>query len=536
MEWKDIKGVDEPKKRLDSLVLDPVAKGAFHLWPKGILLFGPSGAGKTHLIRALIDETRDKVMVIEISGAEIKLSESIESVKTKIDRLFERARSKQPSVIYFDRIESFDMFLQSATSGIASYFQQYLAGKLQEVKDSQVLVIAETNHPNRIDDLLLRSDRLEDVIYVRMPKDTERKDILVALLEDFSADQIAELEPMTKGFNRAEFGAFVREAQRVARQAGRELSVKDFKEAKTGFSYFVDHSSIAECDYFWRRFGTETANIEEGLTWDSVVGLEDAKREFKRIIAVIEKPQLCDEFGVTIPNGILFYGPPGCGKTLIAKVAAREVKANFIYMSAVDLKVMWFGESKEKVKKLFVEAERKFPSMIFLDELDAIGTRETDIMGGRSEIIAQLLFELDGIKKNRNILFCAATNLPWSIDPALIRPGRIDKEIYIPPPNREARVALFKMYLKSKHLGKVDFEQLADRTEGYSAADVRNICVKAMDANLDEFLKTDKTSDIDTDDCLALIRKEKPSLSPEVSKMYENYKVVKVKEDLKHYA
>jgi len=261
------------------------------------------------------------------------------------------------------------------------------------------------------------------------------------------------------------------------------------------------------------------------MVWDRVIGLDVVKQEFTRIERILNDRSFAERFGLELPRGLLLYGPPGCGKTMITRIMGARLGIHFIHQSASELHSTYWGEAKNKVKGLFSEAERKSPSLIFLDDIDTLKSRHIPGESGAalSEIITQILYELDSLRDRSNILFIGATNLPWEMDEALMRPGRIDKKLFVPPPDAAARKELFQMYIHGKPVRKIDFDGLTKLTENFSGADIKEVCSMAAEQVADIYLQEGKIMKITMDRLLGIIRNYRPSIDPSLIRAYSRY-------------
>jgi transitional endoplasmic reticulum ATPase len=257
----------------------------------------------------------------------------------------------------------------------------------------------------------------------------------------------------------------------------------------------------------------ETTIDRPKVNFADVGGMEKVKEEVRmKIILPLEHPELYKAYGKTAGGGILLYGPPGCGKTHLARATAGEVKAAFIAVGISDVLEMWIGQSERNLHAIFDQARSSRPCVLFFDEVDALGASRSDMRGSSRQLINQFLSELDGIgSRNEDVLILAATNAPWHLDPAFRRPGRFDRIIFVPPPDLEARAAILRIHLVGKPAGDVDHHHLAKKTEGFSGADLKAVVDVAVEAKLREALKRGVPQPITSSDLAAAAKSLKPS-------------------------
>ena len=264
---------------------------------------------------------------------------------------------------------------------------------------------------------------------------------------------------------------------------------------------------------------------------DDVAGLEDVKEQIRiKMVYPFTHPQQAQRFQIKKGGGILLYGPPGTGKTMLAKAVAAEIDAAFFTVSPSEIMSKWVGEAEQNIARLFSAARQHDRAVIFIDEVEALipkrSYRESTVM---QRVVPQILTEMEGFSKQKSadrnvLLFIGATNEPWALDNAVLRPGRFDERIYIPLPDFEARRQILALHLKGKPLAKdVSFDQLAEMLEGYSGADIRRICEKASDIPFVESVKTGEERDIEMHDLLGAIHEVKPSVSPQTVEKFERF-------------
>lgn len=458
--------------------------------PKGILLYGPPGSGKTLIARAVANETG--AFFFLINGPEIMSKLAGES-ESNLRKAFEEAEKNAPSIIFIDEIDSIAPKREKTQGEVERRIVSQLLTLMDGLKSrSHVLVMGATNRPNSIDAALRRFGRFDREIDIGIPDATGRLEILRIHTKNMKLSTDVDLETVaneTHGHVGADLAALCTEA---ALQCIREkMDLIDIEEDTIPAEVLASMS--VTMDHFRTALGQsnpsalkETVVEVPNVTWEDIGGLEDVKRELKEMVQYpIQFPEMYKQYGMNPSRGVLFYGPPGCGKTLLAKAIANECQSNFISIKGPELLTMWFGESEANVREIFDKARQAAPCVLFFDELDSIararGSSSGDAGGAGDRVLNQMLTEMDGMESKKNVFIIGATNRPDIIDPALMRPGRLDQLIYIPLPDFKSRVQVFKAALKKSPVAKdVDIDFLASKTEGYSGADITEICQRAV--------------------------------------------------------
>lgn len=457
--------------------------------PRGILLYGPPGTGKTLIARAVANETG--AFFFLINGPEI-MSKLAGEAESNLRKAFEEAEKNSPAIIFIDEIDSIAPKREKTQGEVERRIVSQLLTLMDGLKSrGHVVVIGATNRPNSIDPALRRFGRFDREIDIGIPDATGRLEILRIHTKNMKLDEDVDLEKCaaeTHGFVGSDLAQLCTEA---ALQCIREkMDVIDLESESIDAE--VLESMAVTMDHFRTALDTsnpsalrETVVEVPTVTWEDIGGLEDVKRELKETVQYpVEHPEMFAKFGMSPSRGVLFYGPPGCGKTLLAKAIANECQANFISIKGPELLTMWFGESEANVRDVFDKARQAAPCVLFFDELDAIakarGSSLGDAGGASDRVINQLLTEMDGMGAKKNVFIIGATNRPDQIDPAILRPGRLDQLIYIPLPDLGSRIAVLKSSLRNSPLApEVDIEFIAKRTPGFSGADLTEICQRA---------------------------------------------------------
>jgi len=457
--------------------------------PRGILMYGPPGSGKTLIARAVANEAGAFLFVI--NGPEIMSKLSGES-ESNLRKAFEEAEKNSPSIIFIDEIDSLAPKKEKTQGEVEKKIVSQLLTLMDGIAaKSQVVVIACTNRPNSIDPSLRRFGRFDREIDIGVPDEKGRTEILAIHTKRMRLDKNVDLEEISKetyGFVGADLAQLCTEA--AMQCVRKKIEMFDIDEEKVDEE--ILQTLIVNQNHFkialeqsnpsaFRETSVEIPNI----TWKDIGGLENVKRELQETVQYpVEHPEKFEKFGMQPSKGVLFYGPPGCGKTLLAKAIANECQANFISIKGPELLTMWFGESESNVREVFDKARQASPCVLFFDELDSIararGGGGGDGGGAGDRVINQILTEIDGVGVRKNVFVIGATNRPDILDPAIMRPGRLDQLVYIPLPDRKSRIQIFKATLRKSPLSKeIDLEALARATSGFSGADITEICQRA---------------------------------------------------------
>ena len=483
--------------------------------PKGVLLHGPPGCGKTLIARAVANETDAKFF--GLSGPEIMHKFYGES-EAHLRKVFEQAASG-PSIIFLDEIDA--IAPKRTALGSEQQVERRVVSQLLTLMDGlqargQVIVIGATNLPDAIDPALRRPGRFDREIAIGVPDKPGRAHILqvhtrgMPLAEDVSLDHLAQV---THGFVGADLQSLCREAAMARLRKifpGFDIdvdhvAVEDLEKLTVAMDDFAEALALIEPSAIREMF-TEVADVR----WSDVGGLDEAKRILKESIEwPAQHADLFKKAGVVPPKGILLYGPPGVGKTLLAKAVATESGANFISVKGPALMSRWVGETERAVRELFHKAKLASPCIVFLDEIDSIAPRRggSDATSVTDRTIAQLLTEMDGVQELKGVVILAATNRKDLVDPALLRAGRFDFLVELPLPESAARLEIFKVHTRGRPLARdVDLDELAGAASaGQSGADIELACRNAGLAAIREFLGARKeAADSDTDFVITL--------------------------------
>ena len=532
--YEDIGGLKEEIKKVremielplkhpelfDALGIDP---------PKGVLLYGPPGTGKTLLAKAVANESGANFLSIQ--GPEIMNKYYGES-EAHLRQKFEEAETNSPSIIFIDELDS----IASKRDETQGEVERRVVAQLLTLMDGlqargQVIVIAATNRPDAIDQALRRPGRFDREIEIGIPDRDGRKEVLqvhtrgmpIPRDKDGHWKEIDHFAEITHGFVGADLAALAREAAMSALR--RYLPEIDLDEPIP--PKLLQEMKVTNDDFKEALKDVEPSALREIMVeipkvkWDEVGGLEDVKQQLKESVEwPLSNPEGFERLGIKPPRGLLLYGPPGNGKTLIAKAIATESAANFIAIKGPEVMSKWVGESEKKLREVFRKAKQVSPCIVFLDELDALApTRGT---GGDNNVsdrlVDQLLTSMDGLENMEGVITIGATNRPEIIDQALLRPGRFDRMILVGEPDEDARKKILKIHTKSVPLKNVKLGILAKKMVGYSGADIEGVVREAAILALRKDPKAKEVTMKHFEEALELVV---PSITEDTIKYYE---------------
>ncbi len=491
--YDDIGGLGDAVKKIREMVELPLRHPELFKRlgveaPKGVLLHGPPGTGKTMLAKAVAGETSSNF--ISIGGPEI-VSKFYGESEGKLREIFKEAEENAPSIIFIDEIDS----IAPKRDEVSGEEERRIVAQLLSLMDGlnsrgKVVVIGATNRPNAIDEALRRPGRFDREIEIGIPDRDGRYEILQIHTRGMPLDEDVDLNWLadkTHGYAGADISALTKEAAMAALR--RVLPDVDL-EAEEIPREVLNNILVTKDDFKNALKDMQPSTMREVLIekpnvkWEDIGALESAKQELKEAVEwPLKYGKVFEHMNARPPKGILLYGPPGTGKTLLAKAVATESEANFISVKGPEFLNKWVGESEKAVRETFRKARQASPCVIFMDEIDSIAPERGT--GGDSNVtervISQMLTEMDGLEGLSDVVVIAATNRPDIMDPALLRPGRFDKSIYIAPPDEESRKSIFGIHTKGRPLADdVDLGDLAKRTEGCTGADISAICNEAV--------------------------------------------------------
>jgi len=467
--------------------------------PKGVLLYGPPGTGKTLIAKAVANEV--DAHFITLSGPEI-MSKYYGESEGKLREVFEEAQENAPTILFIDEIDSIAPRREETKGEVERRVVAQLLSLMDGLKArGQVIVIAATNIPDAIDPALRRGGRFDREIEIGIPDKKGRMEIFqvhtrgVPLAEDVNLEQYADT---SHGFVGADIALLVKEA---AMHALRKIIPKiDLEEEIPG--ELLEDLRVTSDDFDQAKRHVEPSAMREVLVeipsvrWKDVGGLDDVKSELQEAVEwPLKYPDVFEKLKTSPPKGILLFGPPGTGKTLLAKAVANESQVNFISVKGPELLSKWVGESEKGVREIFRKARQASPSIIFFDEVDALVPKRGTYMGSShvtESVVSQILTELDGLEELKDVTVIGATNRPDMLDPALMRPGRMERHIYVPPPDAEGRKKIFDVYLEDGETilaADVSIDDLVTETEHFVGADIEALVREAKLAAMREFIQ-----------------------------------------------
>lgn len=529
--YEDIGGLHEEIQRIREMVELPLRYPELFQKlgiepPKGVLLYGPPGCGKTLLAKAVANES--DAFFVSINGPEI-MSKFYGESEARLREIFQKAQENAPSIIFIDEIDAIAPKREEVTGEV----ERRVVAQLLSLMDGlqargNVIVIGATNMPQMLDPALRRPGRFDREIEIKVPDKQSRFEILqihtrgMPLAEDVDLAKLAEI---THGYTGADLAALCREAaMKALRRYTKHINLDE------GVPQEILDSMVVKMEDFMAAYReiTPTAMREvyievPSIKWEDIGGLENVKQQLREMVEwPLKHPEAFEKVGIKPPKGILLYGPPGCGKTLLAKAVATESEANFVSIRGPEIFSKWVGESEKAIREVFRKARLAAPSIVFLDEFDAIAPRRgmgyAD-SGVTERVISQLLTELDGLVDLENVVVIAATNKLELIDPAVFRPGRFDRLVYVPPPDEKARLEILKIHTKNMPLAEdVVLSAIANLTKGYSGADLEALCREAGMSALRRDINNPVVTFEDFRKAMEVIR---PSITPEMENWYK---------------
>jgi transitional endoplasmic reticulum ATPase len=497
--------------------------------PKGVLLHGPPGCGKTLLARAVANES--EANFYSINGPEI-MSKFYGESEARLREIFQQAQQNAPSIIFVDELDAIAPKREEVTGEVERRVVAQLLALMDGLSGrGNVIVIGATNRPGALDPALRRPGRFDREIEIGVPDKIGRYEVLqihtrgMPLAEDVD---LLKLSAMTHGYTGADLSALGREtAMKALRRYLPQINLEEERIPPA----VLEKMEVTMEDFLGAyKEVTPTAMREVYIEvttvhWDDAGGLDDVKQRLKEAVEwPIKSPEIFSKLGIRPPKGILLYGPPGCGKTLLARAVATESEANFISIKGPEVFSKWVGESEKAIREVFRKARMAAPAVIFLDEIDSLTPKRGMGMsdsGVSERVISQLLTEMDGITTLQDIVVVAATNRPDMVDSAVMRPGRFDRLIYVPEPDEKSRLQILKIYTKGMPICKdVDLNQLTITTKYYSGADIEALC---REAAMHALRRDINSTEVTMKDFLDALKEMGPSITPDMEKWYKSF-------------
>jgi transitional endoplasmic reticulum ATPase len=530
--YEDIGGLREEMQRIREMVELPLRHPELFQRlgidpPKGVLLHGPPGCGKTLLARAVASES--EANFFSINGPEI-MSKFYGESEARLREMFQQAQQSSPSIIFIDELDAIAPKREEVTGEV----ERRVVAQLLALMDGltgrgNVIVIGATNRPGALDPALRRPGRFDREIEIGVPDKQGRHEILqihtrgMPLAKDVDMKKLFE---MTHGYTGADLAALGREtAMKALRRYLPEINLEEERIPPS----VLEKMEIKMEDFLngYKEI-TPTAMREvyievPAVHWDQIGGLEEVKKDLIEAVEwPLKTPEVFQRMGIRPPKGILLYGPPGCGKTLLARAVATESEANFITIKGPEVFSKWVGESEKAIREVFRKGRMAAPSVIFFDEFDSLVPRRgmgfAD-SGVTERVISQLLTEMNGIITLEDVVVIAASNRPDIVDPAVLRPGRFDRLIYVPEPDEKVRLEILKLYTKDMPLAKdVDLKNLSSLTKSYSGADLEGLC---REAALLALRKDIKAKEVALSDFQKALEKVGPSILSDMETWYK---------------
>ena len=542
--WDDIAGYEDVKAELKEAVQPYIDISVRRELERqglpvvgGILLYGAPGTGKTLFGRVLASETN--MRFFSVSGPEF-ISKWVGESERKLREIFAQARELAPAMIFFDEVESFlasrdDSDGQGGASlvsrQVAATFLAEMDGALSR---GDVLVVAATNHPDLIDSAAIRAGRFDKIIFIPPPDEDARRAIITGALAKRNGGDAISIEPlvaMTERFTAADITGIITNIYRAATQQSRVVTQEEVEGLFRQTKPTVTYQMLARYDQIQDKFGRRSHTVtrsdvvtHERLSWESIGGMEDTKSALREAVELpLLRPELFSEWGVKPHKGVLLYGPPGCGKTMFARVVSDTSNSRFYTINGPELLGGGVGSAEKRLREVFERAKENKPAIIFFDEIDAIASSRDSYAGAvQGPVVQQLLTLMDGNDALNGVVVIAATNRPDQLDAALLRPGRFDRLVYVPLPDDESRRSQWRLHLAGKPGAEnLDYEEITTASAGYTGAEIQHIVNKVAMASLKAAMDGESGRSLQTPDILSAVLSTPAQVSPEQVAAYE---------------
>jgi len=529
--YEDIGGLNDEIKKIREMVELPLKHPEIFERlgvepPKGVLLHGPPGTGKTLLAKAVANETNSHFILI--NGPEI-MSKYYGQSEENIRKKFEEAEQNAPAIVFIDEIDAIATKREETKGEVEKRVVAQLLALMDGLKSrGRVVVIAATNVPNILDPALRRPGRFDRELEISVPNEEGRLNVLKIHTRNMPLAKDVDLKDTSKkthGFVGADLAALSKEAAMIVLR--RILPDLKYDKEEAIPQDVLDKLVITKEDFREALKVVRPSALREvfidvpNVSWENIGGLQDVRQELAEAVEwPLNHPDAFKRMGVKPPKGILLYGAPGTGKTLLAKAVAHESEANFISVKGPELLSKWVGESEKAVREIFKKARQTAPTIIFFDEIDSLVPRRgaSSDSNVTERVVNQLLTEIDGLEDLHDIVIIGATNRPDMVDTALLRPGRFDRIILTPVPDEKTREEVFKVHAKGMPIKGITTKELAQSTEGYVGADIEAICREAAIIALREDLNAKEINKKHFEEALQKVR---PSVTKEIEQTYQ---------------
>lgn len=514
--WDDVFDRREVKERLEKIA-EEVNKGRTY----GVILFGPPGTGKTMIAKALANKMGWNFFELKANDV---LSKWYGESEYLLHSFLSEVENNAPAVLFIDELDGFAMSREGEIHEVTHRLVNILLTKLQEFHDKslKLLVIGATNIPQEIDEAFLRPGRFDEVLFVPLPDEKEREEIWRGYVKLEGIDYPL----LAKKSNRYSPTDIKLVAERVLSEIS-SPKTEDFLKYLEVYKPSVSISTLVKFETIARKYSRTKIKVDyygvPNVRWDDLGDLEEVKKVIRESIELpLKNREFAERLGIRPVKGVLLYGPPGTGKTSIAKALANEVNASFIVISGEEVSSAGPLKAPEIISEKFNVAKDNAPAIVFIDEVDMIARARS--FNEWRNALTQLLTEMDGLRDFSDIIVVGATNRPWDLDPAILRPGRFDRVIYVPPPNEEGRFKVLKVLIKGLEVDDETLMELARVTQFYTPSDLKLVVEEVRRDLLRESVETGiLRTRVTIDDFMKVLSRVKPSVTQEQLKIYENF-------------